>query len=86
MLQGATGRRLTPVRNSLVQSAKTVQTGTSFNRQESGDTMSQSKMLTTRRRNKKNAKRLARTAKLEKKLAKQKLKASAAGAPKAGAT
>jgi hypothetical protein len=48
--------------------------------------MSQSKMLTTRRRNKKNAKRLARTAKLEKKLAKQKLKASAAGAPKAGAT
>lgn len=48
--------------------------------------MSQSKMLTTRRRNKKNAKRLARTAKQEKKLAKQNLKASAAGASKAGAT
>lgn len=48
--------------------------------------MSQSKMLTIRRRNKKNAKRLARTAKQEKKLAKQKLKASAAGASRAGAT
>jgi hypothetical protein len=42
--------------------------------------MSQSKMLTTRRRNKKNAKRLARTAKLEKKLAKQGMKAKTPGA------
>jgi hypothetical protein len=46
--------------------------------------MSQSKMLTTRRRNKKNAKRLARTAKHEKKLAKQNLKAPAAGASRTG--